>query len=179
VQAYLSSGQVPPRQGNAHFQIVPYQAFETADGWLVLAVGNDAQYRRFCHAAGRDDLADDPRFVRNAGRVEQRDTLVPLIEAVMRQRTTREWQDLLVKVDVPCAPVLDYAQILAEPQAAARGLKVTVTDPDGRPIDLVGTPFHIDGTTLPAPQAPHATLRDVLKLDEKQIAELRQQGVIA
>ena len=86
-QAYLTSGQVPPRQGNAHFQIVPYQAFATADEWLVVAVGNDAQWQRFCQAAERPDLAADARFLLNTQRVAQRDCLVPLIEEVLKQRT--------------------------------------------------------------------------------------------
>src|SRR6266540_1160349 len=88
VQAYLTSGAVPPRQGNAHLQIVPYQAFATADDWLVLAVGNDGQWQRFCAVAGRADLADDPRFATNKLRVERRHVLVPLLEEVMRQWPT-------------------------------------------------------------------------------------------
>src|SRR5205807_3296644 len=83
-QAYLTSGRVPPRQGNAHLQIVPYQAFATADDWLVLPVGNDGQWQRFCQAAGRADLAGDPRFASNTLRVRHRDVLVPLLEAVVR-----------------------------------------------------------------------------------------------
>jgi crotonobetainyl-CoA:carnitine CoA-transferase CaiB-like acyl-CoA transferase len=111
--------------------------------------------------------------------------LVPLLETVMQHRTTQAWQDLLLKVDVPCAPVLDYAQILAEPQTAARSLKVTVTDARGQPIDLVGTPFHIEGTTLPPARIPpalgqdtDAVLRELLQLTDTQLAELREQGVI-
>ena len=83
-QAYLTSGQVPKRQGNAHLQIVPYQAFQTADGWLIVAVGNDGQWQRFCQVAGRNDLAADARFVTNADRVRNRQTLVPIVEAIMR-----------------------------------------------------------------------------------------------
>src|SRR5438132_598186 len=82
-QAYLTSGEVPARQGNAHLQIVPYQLFATADGWLVLAVGNDRQYQRFCEQAGRPELASDPRFVSNPLRVQHRDELVPMIAQVM------------------------------------------------------------------------------------------------
>src|SRR5262245_59340919 len=91
-QAYLTSGSVPPRQGNAHLQIVPYQLFATADGWLVLAVGNDGQWRQFCTAAGEPGLGADTRFAANAQRVERRAELVPLVEAVMRRRTTADWQ---------------------------------------------------------------------------------------
>src|SRR5207244_7318672 len=95
VQAFLTSGQVPPRQGNAHLQIVPYQAFATADDWLILAVGNDGQWQRFCRAAGRADWAADPRFATNVQRVQNRAALVPLVEAEMRRRSSAEWQRLL------------------------------------------------------------------------------------
>src|SRR5205085_10493637 len=88
-QAYLTSGQVPPRQGNAHLQIVPYQLFATADGWLVLAVGNDGQWQRFCKAAGREDLAADTRFSTNTLRVQNRHQLVPMIEKLMMSRATQ------------------------------------------------------------------------------------------
>jgi crotonobetainyl-CoA:carnitine CoA-transferase CaiB-like acyl-CoA transferase len=185
VQAYLTSGTVPPRQGNAHLQIVPYQAFATADDWLVLAVGNDGQWQRFCRAAERPDLAADPRFTTNAQRVEGRLVLVPLVEELMRTRTSRDWQERLRAVDVPHAPVWDYAELFAQPQAAARGLRVTVRDPEGRTVDLVGTPFHIAGATLPEPSVPpalgqdtDAVLRELLGLSGERLAELRRAGVI-
>ncbi len=184
-QAFLTSGAVPPRQGNAHLQIVPYQLFATADTWLVLAVGNDGQYQRFCRAAGRPDLGADARFATNALRVENRAELVPLLEEVLRQRTTRQWQDLLRAAEIPHAPVWDYADLFAHPQAAARELKVTVRDPEGRPVDLVGTPFHLAGATLPPPAMPpglgqhtEEVLRELLGLDAGRLEELRRQGVI-
>jgi crotonobetainyl-CoA:carnitine CoA-transferase CaiB-like acyl-CoA transferase len=184
-QAYLTSGQVPPRQGNAHLQIVPYQLVATADGWLVLAVGNDGQWQRFCAAAERPDLAADPRFATNTLRVQNRDVLVPLLEPLLRARTTAEWEERLLAAEVPHAPVWDYARLFAQPHVAARGLKVTVRDPQGRPVDLVGTPLHVAGATLPPPAMPPAlgqdtdtVLRELLGLDEARLAELRRQGVI-
>jgi crotonobetainyl-CoA:carnitine CoA-transferase CaiB-like acyl-CoA transferase len=184
-QAFLTSGAVPPRQGNAHLQIVPYQLFATADSWLVLAVGNDGQWQRFCLAADRPDLAADPRFTTNALRVENRAALVPLLEPVMRRRTNREWEERLTAVGVPHAPVWDYATLFAQPQAEARGLRVTVRDPQGRPVDLVGTPFHVAGSALSPPSMPPAlgqhtdeVLRDVLGLDAARVAELRRAGVV-
>ncbi len=183
-QAYLTSGAVPPRQGNAHLQIVPYQLFTTADGWLVLAVGNDGQFQRFCAAAGRPDLAADPHFATNPLRVENRAALVTEVEALLRSRTTRQWQEVLVAAEVPHAPVWDYAELFAQPQVAARGLRLTVRDPQGRPVDLVGPPFHIEGAALPPALAPpelgqdtDAVLREVLGLDPEQVAKLRRQGV--
>src|SRR6516165_11335 len=116
-QAYLSSGAVPPRQGNAHLQIVPYQLFATADSWVVLAVGNDGQWQRFCQAAGRSDLANDPRFTTNTMRVQNRSVLIPLVEPVLRSRTTRDWQELLRNAEVPHAPVWSYDELFAHPQA--------------------------------------------------------------
>jgi crotonobetainyl-CoA:carnitine CoA-transferase CaiB-like acyl-CoA transferase len=185
VQAYLTSGVVPPRQGNAHLQIVPYQTFATADDWLVLAVGNDGQWQRFCGAAERSDLAADTRFATNTQRVRERAALVPILEGVLRQRTTAVWQEKLTAVEVPHAPVWDYARLFAQPQAEARGLRVTVCDPEGKPVDLVGTPFHIGGTTLPAPAAPphlgqdtDRVLRELLGLDTTRLAQLRAQGAI-
>src|SRR5204862_6986660 len=97
-QAYLTSGAVPPRQGNAHLQIVPYQLFATSDPWLVLAVGNDGQWQHFCKAANRPDLAADSRFTTNTLRVQHRTTLVPVVEAVMRTRTTKQWEEALLAV---------------------------------------------------------------------------------
>jgi crotonobetainyl-CoA:carnitine CoA-transferase CaiB-like acyl-CoA transferase len=103
-QAYLVTGQVPPRQGNAHLQIVPYQLFDTADGYLVLAIGNDEQWRRFCQAAGCPQLADDPRFRTNPDRVRHRRDLLDYLEPLMRSRTTQQWQQLLSAADVPHSP---------------------------------------------------------------------------
>ena len=184
-QAYLSSGVTPPRQGNAHLQIVPYQLFATADGWLVLAVGNDGQWRRFCAAAGQPEWAADERFADNPARVRNRAVLVPLIEAVMRTKKTAQWQEALTGAEAPHAPVWTYADVFACPQAAARGLRVEVRDPSGRPVDLIGTPFHIGGATLPAPTAPPrlgeqtaAVLTDLLGLDRARLEELRRRGVI-
>jgi crotonobetainyl-CoA:carnitine CoA-transferase CaiB-like acyl-CoA transferase len=185
VQAFLTSGTVPPRQGNAHLQIVPYQAFATADSWLVLAVGNDGQWVRFCEAAGRPDLGADARFATNVQRVQERGVLVPLVEEVMRTLPTAEWEKRLLAAGVPHAPVWEYAQLFAQPQAAARGLRVSVRDPDGRAVDLVGSPFHIDGAAFPAPTVPprlgadtDRVLGELLGMGEKELAELRAEGVI-
>jgi crotonobetainyl-CoA:carnitine CoA-transferase CaiB-like acyl-CoA transferase len=185
VQAYLTSGQVPARQGNAHLQIVPYQLFATADGWLVLAVGNDGQWQRFCQAAERDDLAADSHFTTNKLRVQNRDLLVPLIEELMKTRNTRDWQDKLLEVEVPHAPVWEYAELFAHPQAAARGMRVSVRDPKGKPVDLVGSPFQITGATAPTSSVPPSlgldteqVLKDLLGLGAPRISQLRALRVI-
>jgi crotonobetainyl-CoA:carnitine CoA-transferase CaiB-like acyl-CoA transferase len=181
----LTSGQVPPRQGNAHLQIVPYQLFATADGWLVLAVGNDGQWQRFCQAAGRDDLAADARFTTNTMRVQNRDQLVPLVEELMKTHTTQAWQEKLLAAEVPNAPVWDYAELFAHPQAAARGLRVTVHDPKGKPVHLVGSPLKILGSSLNSISSPPAlgtdtdhVMRELLGFDLTQLNELGKRGVI-
>jgi crotonobetainyl-CoA:carnitine CoA-transferase CaiB-like acyl-CoA transferase len=184
-QAYLTSGQVPPRQGNAHLQIVPYQLFATADGWLVLAVGNDGQWQRFCQAAGRDDLAADARFTTNTLRVQNRNQLVPIIEELMKSHTSRDWQEKLLSAEVPHAPVWDYADLFGHPQAAARGLRVTVRDPQGKMVDLVGSPFHVTGTPISMPSIPPALGKDteqvfqeLLGLNASHLAQLRARKII-
>ena len=185
VQAYLTSGTMPARQGNAHLQIVPYQAFRTADDWLILAVGNDAQWQRFCQAAQRPDLAGDSRFTTNTQRVTERAVLVPMIEAIMKARPCADWQARLLAAEVPHAPVLDYPQLFALEQIAARHMKVSVRDNHGKEIDLAGSPFQIEGATLPPPSMPprlgehtDEILRDVLGMDARRIEHLRQTKVI-
>ena len=185
VQACLTIGAVPARQGNAHLQIVPYQLFTTADSWIVLAVGNDGQWQRFSQAAGRPDLAADPRFLTNALRVQNREALVPLLESLLRQLSTAQWQERLLAAEVPHAPVWNYTELFSHPQAQARGLRVAVRDPQGRPVDLVGSPFHIAGTALSKPSPPpslgehtDAVLTELLGMDAARLARLREQGVI-
>jgi crotonobetainyl-CoA:carnitine CoA-transferase CaiB-like acyl-CoA transferase len=118
---YLVSGEPPRRQGTAHPNIVPYQAFQTADGYLMLAVGNDAQFMRFCGAAGAPELAADARFRTNADRVAHRAQLVPQVARLLRKRKTREWLAALELARVPCGPINDLEQVFAEPQVRHRG----------------------------------------------------------
>ena len=182
-QAYLASGEVPARQGNAHLQIVPYQLFQTADGWLVLNVGNDSQWRSFCAAAAAADLA--MRFATNRERVERRSEVVPLVEALMKARTTAEWEKRLVAANVPHAVVWSYSDIFSQPQVANRAMKLTVRDPKGHPVDLIGNPIHLTGGPLKEPSlAPElgdhtgAVLRELLGLDAAAVANLRSRGVV-
>jgi crotonobetainyl-CoA:carnitine CoA-transferase CaiB-like acyl-CoA transferase len=184
-QAYLTGNTMPPRQGNAHLQIVPYELFATADGWLVLAVGNDGQWQHFCTAAGETVLGADALYQTNVERVRQREELVPKVAAIMKRRTTRQWQELLVAAEVPHAPVWDYADVFDQPQGQARGWRVTVRDPQGQPVDLLGAPFHITGSELPRPQMPPALgqhtdeiLTGLLGLDAARVADLRRRGIV-
>jgi crotonobetainyl-CoA:carnitine CoA-transferase CaiB-like acyl-CoA transferase len=185
-QAYLLTGKVPPRPGNTHYQIVPYALFAAADGWVVLNVGNDSQWQHFCSAAEAPDLAADPRFTHNPLRVQHRDVLFPLLNALFRTRTVADWCDRLERARVPHAPVNDYAAVFANEQVLSRGMKVKVTDPTGKPVDLLGSPFHWTGAELPPPTFPpkvgehtDSVLRDVLGLGADRVEELRRAGVVA
>jgi crotonobetainyl-CoA:carnitine CoA-transferase CaiB-like acyl-CoA transferase len=144
-QAYLTTGTVPKRQGNAHLQIVPYQLVPTADGWLVLAVGNDSQWRSFCAAANQHSLGADPQYATNRQRVERRDELMPLVEMIMKSKPTAVWETTLTAANVPHAAVADYAGVFASDVVKARAMKSAVTGPDGTPITLVGNPVKLTG----------------------------------
>ncbi|MFM7148536.1 MAG: CoA transferase, partial [Gemmataceae bacterium] len=197
-QAFLTNRQIglegheanPPRQGNSHYQIVPYQLFPTQDGHLVLAIGSDAQWRRWAerHAP---ELSADPRFSTNQERVRHRDLLVPRIEAILRQKTTSDWIRLLSEQDIPHAPVQTYAELAASPWSASRPVSVTIRDHSGQPIDLVGNPFHIQSLDparpvedFPGSVPPErgadtdALLRDLCGYDPAEVAALREQGAI-
>ena len=184
-QAYLTSGDVPARQGNAHLQIVPYQLFPTADGWLVLNVGNDSQWQSFCAAAEAHELAADTRFATNRQRVELRSDVVPLVEAAMRMQSTAEWEKRLTEVKVPHAVVWNYAELFAHPQMLERGMKVTVRDPSGQPVDLIGNPIHLTGGPLRAASLPPnlgeqtaSLLNELLGLNAESVEGLRLRGVV-
>lgn len=184
-QAYLTSGTVPTRQGNAHLQIVPYQLFATADGWLVLNVGNDGQWRAFCAAAGAPDLGADARYAANRQRVEARAELVPQVEALMARYATADWERRLTEANVPHAVVRTHADVFADPQVIARGMKVTVRDPAGNAVDLVGNPVRFHGAPGAPPTAPPrlgahtaSVLNELLGLDADAVAALRAKGVV-
>ncbi|MCZ2340686.1 MAG: CoA transferase [Bacteroidales bacterium] len=151
-QAYRTTGTMSPRQGNGHLQIVPYNLFPTADGWLVVNVGNDGQWRTFCAAVGEPEFA--ARYPTNPDRVQHREAVDSWVASRLRTTTTADWQKRLTNGNIPHAVVRDYATAFADPQAQARGMSLTVRDPAGNPVDLVGSPFHITGAGSPIPTAP-------------------------
>lgn len=180
-QAFLVSGKAPARPGNAHIQIVPYQAFAAKDGWVIVAVGNDRQFARFAAAVGRGEWADDARFATNDARVAHRETLVPMIETLMQDRTAREWLEILAKVDVPAGPVWTLPELFASDLARERRLKVAARRPDGTEVELLASPLVKDGI-LKAPPGlgddTHAVLQGILGLDEAAIQRLRNSGAV-
>jgi crotonobetainyl-CoA:carnitine CoA-transferase CaiB-like acyl-CoA transferase len=182
---FLVGGTVPGRLGNAHPNIVPYQMFATGDGFLILAVANDAQFRRLCKAAGQEALGGDARFVTNALRVQHRKTLVPLLQDMFRKRSTREWITLLEEANVPCGPINRIDDVFADPQAIARALTVRVPHSTGRAIDLVASPLRLEKTPPEYRNAPpqlgehtDAVLSEELGLSSDELTRLRAAAVI-
>ena len=145
---YLVGGLNPRRLGNAHPNIVPYQSFVVADGHLIVAVGNDDQFRRFARELGREELADDPRFAGNSQRVEHRDVLAPLLQAEMLKCTKSEWLSRLASAGVPAGPINTVAEVFAEPQVQARGMQVPVPHPYNPDLQLVGNPIKLSRTPV-------------------------------
>ncbi len=182
---YLTTGVAPRRLGNAHPNIVPYQDFPTADGDLILTIGNDGQFRKFCEVAGKSDWADDPRFATNQARVANRAELVPMIRQVTVFRTTAAWVSVLEQAGVPCGPINDLAQVFADPQVLARGLKVEMPHPVAGSVPQVASPIRLSETPVQYRQAPpllgehtERVLQRVLGLDAAAIDALRIDGVV-
>lgn len=146
-QYTLTSGENPPRVGNAHTTIVPYNAFEASDGWIILAIGNDAQFARFSGFAGHPEWATDTRFSINKNRVVHRDELMALITPVIRANTSAYWIDGLLGVDVPCGPILKMKDALNHPQTIAREMVIDMQHRHG-PIKLVGNPIKLSDTPV-------------------------------
>jgi crotonobetainyl-CoA:carnitine CoA-transferase CaiB-like acyl-CoA transferase len=182
---YFSTGKPPGRIGNLHPNIVPYQPFRTKDGSVILACGNDNLYRKFCEAAGRPELADDPRFATNGKRVENRAAMAQLLAQVFAQRTTREWVELLDAAGVANGPINNVAQVFEEPQVKARGVRIELEHPVAGKLPLVASPMRFSGTPVEHRLAPpvlgqhtEEILREVLRLSDREIARLRADGVI-
>ncbi|MBA4020017.1 MAG: CoA transferase [Pirellula sp.] len=185
VQSTLVTGRAPLRYGNAHPQIVPYEAFATADGHIVLAVGADRQWRRFCEAIGRGTWAEDARFATNPARVANRAVLVPLVAHVMCERTTADWETLLASADVPHARVAGIDEAVAAPQTAAREMVREIFDSAGRKIRVVGSPIHWPERPPAQASAPpqlgeHSVevLREWLDYNDERLQELHNTGVL-
>jgi len=184
---YLMSGDVPKRRGNAHPNIVPYQLMEAADGFFILAAGNDAQYRRFCKFADLADLADDPRFATNQARTQNRDDLLPLIEAVTKTKSMAYWLSGLENIGVPCGPVNTLDRVFNDPHFLHRGMKLTMDHPlsgDGT-VDLIGNPLQFSRTPVTYRRPPPSlgmdtdeVLDELTDISPGHRRALREKGVL-
>ncbi len=181
---YLVSGEPPRRMGNSHPNVVPYQAFATADGHIILAVGSDEQFRRLCDELARPELAEDTRFATNRGRVENRKALVPELAQALGQRGTAAWLVAFEAVGIPCAPINRIDQVFAEPQAEARQIRIELDHPYGV-VPTVASPVRLSDTPPRYRRAPpllgehtDEILRDELKLSAARIGELRAAQVV-
>jgi len=182
---YLVGGEVPARHGSGHPNIVPYQAFATADGYLMLAVGNDRQFRSCAACLGVDELADDPRFATNGARVANRDSLVSVLAERFAGAATDHWLRRLGEQGVPCGPINDLAQVFADRQVSARGLLAALPHALGVDAPVVTNPVRFSGEALRPRMAPpllgqhtDEVLGDRLGYAPESIAELRAAGAI-
>lgn len=187
-------GVAPGRAGNAHANIVPYQTFEVMPApdappgtrdHIIVAVGNDGQFARFCAVLGIPELATNPLFARNQDRVRHRSTLVPILATLLRSRTKAEWLPLLEQATVPAGPINSLAEVFADPQVHARGMVHTWAHPLAAELPLVASPIRMSATPvrhdLPPPLLGQHTadiLRELLHLDDAQLASLRASGAI-
>ncbi|KIL97995.1 CAIB/BAIF family protein [Paramagnetospirillum magnetotacticum MS-1] len=182
---YLVGGKVPNRLGNAHPNIVPYQAFATKDGHIILAVGNDGQFRRFTQVAGRPELGTDPLFAANVDRVRNRAQLVPILEELIAQRPSARWIDELEQAGVPCGPINTLDQVFADPQVRHRGMAVNMAHPQAGEVTLVANPIKMSETPVAYDRAPPSlgadsseVLTTLLGLDTDELGRLGAKGII-
>ena len=182
---YLTSGEAPGRAGNAHPNIVPYQVFATSDGHVVVAVGNDSQFVKFCAEAGVPHLACDARYQRNADRVRNREALIGELEAVMRARPVAFWVEQLDAAGVPCGPINDIAHALADPQVAARGLRIELPHAMAGQVLMVANPIKLSATPpsyeLPPPMLGEHTaevLRELAGVSDDELQRLQSRRIV-
>jgi formyl-CoA transferase len=182
---YWCSGEIPKRYGNAHANIVPYEVFPSADGHIILGVGNDTQFAAFCRVAGRPELAADSRFKTNPERVKHRPVLVPIVQEIVRRRTSRDWIESLEAASVPCGPINNMQEVFENPQVRHRGLRVEIPHPAGVPCPTVASPMRFSATPVdydvPPPvlgQHTREVLGSVLGLRAAEIDGLAAGGVI-
>lgn len=183
---YLTTGKAPTRMGNAHPNIVPYQDFPTADGNMVLTVGNDQQFGRLCKVLGHPEWASDERFATNRARVANRKELIPRLRQATVMRSTREWVEIMEPSGVPCGPVNTLDEVFDDPQVLARGMKQTIVHPDLGDVPIVGNPIKLKLTPVTYRTAPPLLgeqsgriLQHVAGLSIEEIRGLRDRGVIS
>jgi len=185
IVSYFASGRIPVRWGNAHPQVVPYEVFPAADGHIILAIGNDGQFERFCQVAGCAELAEEPRFKTMSQRIIHRAELVPLIAEVMRTRTKREWIEMLEAATVPCGPINNMKEVFEDPQVQHRKLRVDIPHPLGGVAPVVASPLRLSKTPVEYRLAPpmlgqhtEEVLKDLLGKSQAQIEKLKAGGIL-
>ncbi|MEI6182795.1 MAG: CaiB/BaiF CoA-transferase family protein [Polynucleobacter sp.] len=183
--AYLTSDEIPQRWGNASPIIVPYQTFPTSDGWIIVAAGNDGQFRQFVTVGGEAHLAGDPLYLSNPLRVQHRKQLVPLLEQMTRKKPKGEWIALLEKAKVPCGPINNLKEVFENEQVIARNVLLNVPHPTVGNMKLVASPMKLSKTPTEVRMAPptlgqhtEEILHERLKLNDQAIHELRDKGII-
>lgn len=181
---FLVSGKNPKRYGNAHANIVPYQSFQASDGWFVVAVGNDKQFESFCRVIGKSELSEDERFSTNAMRVQNRETLIPLLKPIFMEKTVGEWL-ALIGDQFPCGPINNLEQVFAMPHVKEREMLMQMEHPTIGALPLVGSPIKMGETPveyrLPPPlmgQHTNQILREVLGYSDEKIKALAESGCV-
>jgi crotonobetainyl-CoA:carnitine CoA-transferase CaiB-like acyl-CoA transferase len=181
---YLVSGDIPPRIGNGHPSIVPYQTFRAKDGSIIIATGNDGQYRRLCTVLGVPALADDPRFLSNADRVRNRSVLAPLLAAPIACESMDHWIAALEGAGVPCGPINTMDRVFADPQARARGLAMKLPHPVAGEVPTIASPMRLSATPVEHRRPPllgehtDQVLAELLDRSAGEIEDLRRRGIV-
>lgn len=183
--SFLNGAELPRRWGTAHVNIVPYQAFRTKDGMMIIGAGNDRLWEKLCEVLGMAEVGRDPRFATNEKRVAHRAEIVRMIEDRLAARTTREWDEAIGKAGIPCGPINDLEQVFADAQVRHLGMVETVHHPKAGPIRIVRSPVSLDGSPLPMRLPPPTlgqhtdeVLRQLLGFSEEEVSALREQGVV-
>ena len=182
---FLISGKLPKRYGNAHANIVPYQSFHASDGWFVVAVGNDKQFKRLCEVIGNLELAEASRFETNAGRVENRDELIALLKPIFSARSASEWLSALEAAEIPCGSINNLEQVFSMPQVEARDMLIHMQHAEIGDLRLVGSPLKMSATSVEYQRPPplkgehtETVLKELLGYSSEQIMDLRERTVI-
>jgi formyl-CoA transferase len=183
--SYFVSGDAPGRMGNAHLNIVPYHVFRAADEFLIVAVGNDGQFARFCQVIGAPEWPGDPRFATNPDRVAHRDLLVGMIADRLRAKSARHWLALLEPAGVPCGPINNLDQVFDDPQVRHRRMRVVAANASGTEVPMVRNPMRFSETPIAHDSAPpllgqhtDEVLGGVLGMSRGDIEALRKEKVI-
>jgi crotonobetainyl-CoA:carnitine CoA-transferase CaiB-like acyl-CoA transferase len=185
ITGYFANGKVPFRYGNAHASLVPYQVFAVKDGEIVIAVGNDTQWQRYCEAIKRPDLAQDPKWEKVTGRITGRSELIPHLAKTMLERNRDDWISILESYDVPCGPINNYQQVFEDPHVIHREIKVDTPYEDGSIISTIASPLRLQSTPpeykRPPPKLGDSNfeiLNQLLGYSVESIEQLKDEKII-